>query len=70
MRPSGHVKGARKNPPARISRRRRPNREPGIMGQVTSLFARKVVEEVADGLDKDALLRTVDSERAEPVDPS
>lgn len=40
------------------------------MGQVTSLFARKVVEEVAGGVDKDALLRTVSLERAEPVDPS
>lgn len=40
------------------------------MGKVTSLFARKVVEEVDDGVDKDALLRSVGLERSEPVDPS
>ena len=40
------------------------------MGKVTSLFARKVVEEVADGVNKDALLRSVGLERSEPVDPS
>jgi len=40
------------------------------MGKVTSLFARKVVEEVDDGVDKDALLRSVGLERGEPVDPS
>ena len=40
------------------------------MGKVTSLFARKVVEEVADGVDKDALLRSVGLERSGSVDPS
>ena len=40
------------------------------MGKVTSLFARKVVEEVHDGVDKDALLRSVGLERSEPGDPS
>ncbi|NBC16097.1 MAG: AraC family transcriptional regulator, partial [Bacteroidetes bacterium] len=40
------------------------------MGMVTSLFARKVVEEVTDGVDKDALLRSIGLERSGPVDPS
>ena len=40
------------------------------MGKVTSLFPRKVVEEVADGVDKDALLGTLGLKRGEPVDPS
>ncbi len=40
------------------------------MGKVTSLFARKVVEEVGEGVDKEALLRTVGLDRTAPVDPS
>lgn len=40
------------------------------MGRVTSLFARKVVEEVEGPADKDALLRTLGLERGEPVDPA
>jgi len=40
------------------------------MGKVSSLFARKVVEEVTDGVDKHALLRSVGLERSRPVDPS
>ena len=40
------------------------------MGQVTSLFARKVVEEVEGPADKDALLGTLGLERGGPVDPA
>jgi AraC-like DNA-binding protein len=40
------------------------------MGRVTSLFARKVVEEVLGPADKDALLRTLGLERGGPVDPA
>ncbi|PSN10253.1 hypothetical protein C7293_28810 [filamentous cyanobacterium CCT1] len=40
------------------------------MGQITSLFVRKVVEEVEDSLDKEALLRSVGIEPDSPVDPS
>ena len=40
------------------------------MGRVTSLFARKVVEEVEGPADKDALLRTLGLERGGPVDPA
>ena len=40
------------------------------MGRVTSLFARKVVEEVVGPADKDALLRTLGLERGGPVDPA
>jgi len=40
------------------------------MGQVTSLLARKVVEEVEGPADKDALLRTLGLERGGPVDPA
>jgi len=40
------------------------------MGKVTSLFARKVVEEVADGVDKGALLRAIGLDRSGPVDPA
>lgn len=42
----------------------------GLMGRVTSLFARKVVEEVEGPADKDALLRTLGLERGGPVDPA
>jgi AraC-like DNA-binding protein len=38
------------------------------MGRVTSLFARKVVEQVEGRADKDALLRTLGLERGGPVD--
>lgn len=41
-----------------------------LVGKVTSLFARKVVEEVHDRVDKDALLRSVGLERSGSVDPS
>ena len=40
------------------------------MGTVTSLFARKVVEEVDGRVDKDALLRSIGVERSGPVDPA
>ncbi len=40
------------------------------MGRVTSLFARKVVEEVEGPADKDALLGTLGLERGGPVDPA
>lgn len=40
------------------------------MGRVTSLFARKVVDEVLGPADKDALLRTLRLERDGPVDPT
>lgn len=40
------------------------------MGQITSLFVRKVVGEVEDHLDKDALLRSLSIEPESPVDPS
>ena len=40
------------------------------MGKVTSLFARKVVEEVEGRADKDALLATLGLERGGPVDPA
>ena len=40
------------------------------MGRVTSLFARKVVEEVEGSADRDALLRSVGLERSGSVDPS
>jgi len=40
------------------------------MGQVTSLFARKVVEEVEGPADRDALLATLGLERGGPVDPA
>lgn len=40
------------------------------MGKVTSLFARKVVEEVDGRVDKDALLRSIGLERSGPVDPA
>ena len=40
------------------------------MGRVTTLFARKVAEEVEGGVDKDALLRSVGLERSGSVDPS
>ena len=40
------------------------------MGRITSLFARKVVEEVGSGIDKDALLRSIGLERGGAVDPS
>lgn len=40
------------------------------MGHVTSLFARKVVEEVQGPADKDALLGTLGLERGGPVDPA
>jgi hypothetical protein len=37
---------------------------------VTSLFARKVVEEVGGNVDKAALLRSVGLTRGEPGDPA
>lgn len=40
------------------------------MGQITSLFVRKVVGIVEAGIDKDALLRSVGIEPDSPVDPS
>jgi hypothetical protein len=40
------------------------------VGQVTSLFARKVVEEVGGTVDKAALLRSVGLTRGEPADPA
>ena len=40
------------------------------MGRVTTLFARRVAEEVEGGVDKDALLRSVGLERSGSVDPS
>ncbi|MGB3518861.1 MAG: AraC family transcriptional regulator [Elainellaceae cyanobacterium] len=40
------------------------------MGQITSLFVRKVVGEVEDGIDKDALLQSLGIEPDSPVDPS
>lgn len=40
------------------------------MGQITSLFVRKVVEEVEAGIDKDALLRSVGIEPDHPIDPT
>lgn len=40
------------------------------MGRVTSLFARKVVEEVRGPADKNALLRTLGLDRHGPVDPA
>ena len=40
------------------------------MGQITSLFVRKVVGEVEDGIDKDALLRSVGIEPDSPIDPA
>ena len=40
------------------------------MGQITSLFVRKVVGEVEGNLDKDALLRSVGIEPDSPFDPS
>lgn len=40
------------------------------MGQITSLFVRKVVEAVEEGIDKNALLRSIGIEPNSPVDPS
>lgn len=40
------------------------------MGKVTALFAQKVVQAVSDGVDKEALLRSVGLARGKPVDPS
>ena len=40
------------------------------MGQITSLFVRKVVGVVEEGIDKDDLLRSVGIEPEKPVDPS
>ncbi|MGB3492724.1 MAG: AraC family transcriptional regulator [Elainellaceae cyanobacterium] len=40
------------------------------MGQITSLFVRKVIAEVDDDIDKDALLRSVEIEPDSPNDPS
>lgn len=40
------------------------------MGKVTALFAQKVVEAVSDGVDKEALLRSVGLAYGETVDPS
>ena len=40
------------------------------MGQVTSLFVRKVVHELDESVDKEALLRSVGIEPESPVDPS
>ena len=40
------------------------------MGQITSLFVRKVVGEVEAGIDKDALLQSLGIEPDSPVDPS
>ena len=40
------------------------------MGQITSLFVRKVVGEVEDGIDKDALLRSVGIEPDSPINPA
>ena len=40
------------------------------MGQITSLFVRKVVQEVEEKVDKDALLRSVGIAPNSPVDPS
>ena len=40
------------------------------MGQITSLFVRKVVGEVDESVDKDALLRSVGIDPDESVDPS
>lgn len=41
-----------------------------IMGHITSLFVRRVINEVDNNIDKDALLRSVDIEPDSPVDPS
>ena len=40
------------------------------MGQITSLFVRKVVGAVEEGIDKDTMLRSVGIEPDSPVDPS
>jgi AraC-like DNA-binding protein len=40
------------------------------MGQITSLFIRKVIDVADDSIDKDALLRSVGIESGSPVDPS
>lgn len=40
------------------------------MGQVTSLFVRKVLSVADDGIDKDALLRSVGLDPTGPVDPA
>lgn len=40
------------------------------MGTITSLFARKVVEEISGDVDRDALLRSIGLERSGPVDPA
>ncbi|HHP7243549.1 MAG TPA: AraC family transcriptional regulator [Elainellaceae cyanobacterium] len=40
------------------------------MGQITSLFVRKVVGEVEDDIDKGSLLRSVGIEPDSPIDPS
>jgi len=40
------------------------------MGQVTSLFVRKVIAEVDDSVDKIALLRLVGLDPDSPIDPS
>lgn len=40
------------------------------MGQITSLFVRKVVAEVDDDVDKNALLRSVGIDPESPVDPA
>ncbi|MGJ3252497.1 MAG: AraC family transcriptional regulator [Elainellaceae cyanobacterium] len=40
------------------------------MGQITSLFVRKVVEAVEDDIDKDALLRSLGIEPDSPINPT
>lgn len=40
------------------------------MRTITSLFPRKVIEEVHDSVDKEAMLQTIGLSRHEPVDPS
>ena len=40
------------------------------MGQVSSLFIRKVINEVDGNIDKDAMLRSIGVEPNDPVDPS
>ena len=40
------------------------------MGEITSLYVHKIIDEVDESVDKDALLRSVGIDRDSPVDPS
>ena len=48
------------------------NQEPetNLMGHITSLFVRKVIGITEDGIDREAMLRSLDIEPDSPVDPS